>query len=132
MYSKTINYTDYNGVNCSEKLYFNFTKAELSEMELSEDGGLANRLQKIVDEKNRSEIMKFFKKLILDSYGVKSEDGKRFIKTEKLRNDFEYSLAFDAFYMLLLTNEKMQTEFVNGIVPKDLVQAVNQSKPKDI
>ena len=80
MLKKTITYTDYNGVERKEDFYFNLTKAELMEMEMSTKGGLAEMIQRVVDSKDVPEIIKIFKELVLKAYGEKSPDGKRFIK----------------------------------------------------
>ena len=114
MYAKTINYTDYNGIKKSEKLYFNFSKAELAEMELSYEGGYAAYLEKVVEEKDRSKMIKIFKDLILNSYGIKTEEG-RFLKSEKIKEDFVSSEAYSEFFMLIISNETVQNEFIKGI-----------------
>ena len=80
MITKTIKYTDYNGVEREEKFLFNLSKAELMEMEMGTTGGLAETIQKIVETKDAPSIIKIFKDLVLKSYGEKSADGKRFIK----------------------------------------------------
>ena len=83
MITKTIKYTDFNGVEREEKYLFNLTKAELMEMELGTTGGLAETIKNIVDAQDVPKIQELFKKLLLKSYGVKSEDGKRFMKIDK-------------------------------------------------
>lgn len=122
MIEHTIIYEDYNGVQCTEKANFHLNKQELTEMELSVDGGLSTYYQRIVDAQNVPELAKVFKELILKSYGVKSDDGKRFVKTapdgHPLANDFMQSAAFEALYMELITDEEKATKFFNGIVPK--------------
>ena len=84
MLKKTINYTDYNGMERKEDFYFNLNKAEVAEMELSTEGGLAEMIQKIVSSKDTPSIVKIFKDLILKAYGEKTPDGKRFVKSKEL------------------------------------------------
>ena len=117
MYKKTMTYEDYNGIERTEDFYFNLNKAEIAEMELTKDGGFANYIQKIVAAKKQSEIVRLFKRLLLMSFGEKSDDGRRFIKSRELSREFEESAAFPEFYMLLATDEKEATAFVNGITP---------------
>lgn len=124
MLKKTITYTDYNGVERTESFYFNFTKAEIAEMELSTEGGLGERIQKIIEAKDTPTLVKIFKKLILDAYGVKSDDGKRFIKSKELSDEFAQTEAYSNLFMELATNSDSASAFVNGIVPK-----VEASKP---
>ena len=79
MIKKTITYTDYNGVDRTEDFYFNLSKAECIEMEMGTAGGLAEMIERIVAAKDAPAIIRVFKELLLKSYGVKSDDGKRFI-----------------------------------------------------
>lgn len=117
MLKKVIKYTDYNGVEREEPFYFNLNKAEVAEMELEVKGGLSAVIQRIVDTDDRPQLIALFKNLILKAYGVKSDDGKRFIKTQELRDEFEQSEAYAELFMLLATDTEAATEFVNGIVP---------------
>lgn len=124
MITKTIKYTDFNGVEREEKFLFNLTKAELMEMELGTTGGLAETIQKIIDTQNIPEIQEYFKKIILKAYGEKSDDGKRFIKIDRdghpLSIDFSQSAAFSELYMELATDAKAAEEFIKGVVPSDI------------
>lgn len=121
MITKTITYEDYNGVSRTEKFSFHLTKAELMEMELGTTGGLAEMMQKIVDAKEVPAIIKVFKDLLLKAYGVKSEDGRRFIKNEALREEFAQTEAYSQLFMELSTDAEKAAAFVNGIMPADLV-----------
>ena len=86
-------------------------------------------LQKIVDAKDVKSIMNTFKMLILKAYGVKSDDGRRFIKSEEIAKEFEQTEAYSILYMELATDDNAAAEFVNGIMPKDVVAEVsNQMK----
>lgn len=120
MLKKTITYTDYNGTERTEDFYFNLTKAEVMEMELSTTGGLAERIQKIVATQDAPEIIKIFKKLVLDAYGEKSADGKRFIKSDELKEGFSQTEAYSILFMELATDADAAAKFVNGIVPNDI------------
>lgn len=122
MLKKTITYTDYNGVQRTEDFYFNLTKAEVMEMELSTAGGLAGMIQKIVAAQDTPAIIKIFKDLILKAYGEKSPDGKRFMKSEEISNEFAQTEAYSILFMELATDDKEASKFVNGIVPSDLAQ----------
>lgn len=124
MLKKTITYKDYNGVERTENHYFNLTKAEVMEMEMSTTGGLAEKIQKIVDAKDTPSIIKVFKELILKAYGVKSDDGKRFIKSEQISTEFAQTEAYSILFMELATNADEASKFVNGIVPADLNKQV--------
>lgn len=126
MLKKTIEYTDYNDVKRKEDFYFNLTKAEIMEMELSTTGGLAEMIQKIIDTQDTPQIIKIFKELVLKAYGEKSADGKRFIKNDEIRDGFAQTEAYSELFMELATDANAAAAFVNGIVPKDL--EVSQDK----
>lgn len=126
MLKKSITYTDYNGTERTETFYFNISKAELMEMELGTTGGYAEMLQRIVETQDAPSLIKIFKDLIFKAYGVKSSDGKRFIKSKELSEEFAQTEAYTVLFMELATNAEAGAEFVNGILPQDLVaQAAN-------
>lgn len=120
MIKKTISYVDFDDNERTEDHYFNFSKAELIEMEATHPGGLKQHLEAIVNSKDGRLIIKEFKQLIMNSYGVKSEDGKRFVKNQDVLDSFTQSGAFHELFMELATNAEAAAEFVNGIIPKDL------------
>ena len=120
MLKKTIKYEDFDGNEREETFYFNLTEAELAEMELSEKGGLTKKLQLIVDTEDTPAIVKFFKEMLLLSFGKKSEDGRRFEKSEELRKEFSESMAFSKLFMELATDDEKAAEFINAIVPKNI------------
>lgn len=117
MLKKTFTYTDYNGVERTEDHYFNLSKAELMEMELSTTGGLAEMINKIVAAQDAPAIVKVFKELVLKAYGQKSADGRRFIKSKELSDEFAQTEAYSQLFMELATDADAAAKFVNGIVP---------------
>lgn len=117
MLRKTITYTDYDGNERTEDFYFNLTKAEVTEMELSTQGGLSKMLEKIIAEKDSKRIMETFKELILKSYGEKSANGKHFVKNEELLDAFKQTEAYSELFMELASNAEAAIAFVNGIIP---------------
>jgi hypothetical protein len=123
---KTITYEDFNGTQRTEDFYFHLSRADLVEMQLSKQGGLDKWLQNIIDSEDGAMIMSEFKKLILDSYGQKSDDGKRFIKTQELRDEFLASEAYSVLFMELCTQQDKAAEFVNGLLPKGMDQELSK------
>ena len=126
MIKKTITYTDYNGVERTENFYFNLSEAEVMEMEMSTEGGMAESIQKVVDAKDAPAIIRVFKDLVLKAYGVKSDDGRRFMKTKpdgtRYADDFKETEAYSQIFMELATDADAAAKFVNGIVPAKLAQ----------
>lgn len=125
MLTKTFVYTDFNGVERKEEHYFNLNKAEIMEIELSTQGGLSETIKRIIAAQDAPALIKLFKDLIRKSYGVKSTDGKRFIKSAELWEEFEQTEAYSMLFMELSTNADAAAKFVNAIVPADLNQQAN-------
>ena len=131
MLKKTITYEDYDGNTRTEDLYFFLSKAELMEMELTTPGGLANKLESVTKSQNGAEITRIFKDIILKSYGEKSDDGRSFIKKRngvQLSEEFEQTEAYNQLFTELLLDPDKAAAFINGIMPKDLVDNVKFNK----
>lgn len=121
VYNET--YTDYDGNQRTEEFRFHFSKAELLEMELSTEGGFSARVNRIVNANSHPELVKVMKTFILDAFGVKSEDGRRFMKSDEIRRAFEESPVYSNMFMRMTTGKdaaKLAAEFVNGVTPDDM------------
>ena len=110
-----------------DTFYFNITKAELVEMELATEGGLSESLKKVVASEDAGKIIAEFKKIILSAYGVRSEDGRFFKKTQELRDEFESSEAYSTLFIEILTDTDSAIEFVKAIVPADMADEVDEA-----
>lgn len=126
MITKTIPYEDFNGKQRIEDFNFHLNKAELLELEASYEGGWSAHIQRVVNSNNNREIFNTMKDLLLRAYGVKSEDGRRFMKSEEIRRSFEESPAYEIILVELTLDKnaaKNAADFINGIVPKDMPKA---------
>lgn len=133
MFKKTITYTDYNDVERTETFFFNLTKAEVLEMELGTVGGLSAMIQGVIDAKDTPALIKIFKDLVLRSYGVKSVDGKRFIKSPELSEEFSQTEAYSDIFMELATNDMEAAKFVKGITPQGLEEYTkDKAQPNEL
>lgn len=126
MVKETITYVDYDGNERTEDFRFNISKAELAEWHLTTDGGMDVMIDRIVKAKDQKEIMAVFKKILMLSYGEKSPDGKRFIKSPELFTAFSQTEAYSKLFMELVTNEEKAISFVNSILPPDLAEELNK------
>jgi hypothetical protein len=125
MLKKDITFEDFDGNTQTETHYFNLSKSELIDLEVGgENGSLGEQLKAIVASDDTRLILESFKTIVLRAYGIRSDDKKKFVKSDELRKDFEQSLAYDALFTGLVTNSIDAAEFVNGIVPKDLIEQV--------
>ncbi len=124
MLKKTVTYTDFLGTERTETLYFNLSKTELSDMQMSVDGGMNNKLKEMIDAVNNREIYNTFVEIVLAAYGEVSPDGKYFLKEDdeghKLYKKFRQSLAYDALMDEICKDTNTIAEFINGIVPKNV------------
>lgn len=131
MHKEVITYTDFDGNERTETFYFNLTKAEITEMELSVSGGFSEQLKSIVEKKDVPHTIIVLKDLILKSYGVKSPDGKRFMKSKEISEEFEQTEAYSELFMKLLGNSEYAANFMNSIIPADLAKAAQEYAEKN-
>ena len=117
MLKKTVTYTDYDGNERTEEFFFNLNKAEVTEMELSTEGGMEKMLKKIIESRDGKRIIEVMKDIVLRAYGEKSPDGRRYIKTPEMREAFSQTEAYVNVFMELATDAKAASDFVRGILP---------------
>ena len=129
MVVEKIKYTDFNGLEREEEFMFNLTEAEITEMELTTDGGLSDSIKKIIAAQDTPQIIKVFKMLLLKSYGEKSADGRRFVKSEKLSEEFAQTNAYSQLFMKLATDDKAAVAFINGIMPDSMQEKAAGNNP---
>ena len=122
MFVKTVTYKDYNDNERTEKFYFNLTQAELVEMQTSVEGGLEERLNRIVEAQDITSIVTIIKDVVLRAYGEKSPDGRRFMKSQEIRDNFAQTEAYSMIFMELATDDKKCAEFMNAIVANAAAQ----------
>lgn len=142
MIAKTVTYTDYDGNEVSEKLYFNLNVMELRHIKfegIPERVSIKNYLEKLLKEiKELSEtdnadekeakldiVYSLVEQLIVKSYGVKTDDGRSFMKSKEIAENFRNSAAFESIYIDFLTNPSLIPDFVNGILPKNAMDKIN-------
>lgn len=130
MIKKTITYPDFNGGERTEDFYFHLTKAEITKMEMSVNGGMAERIQRIVSAQDQPAIIEVFEDLIKKSYGVKTPDGRGFVKRKEDLEAFMATEAYSQLFMELATDADAATKFVNGIVPADLSKQIAANPPQ--
>lgn len=132
MLKETITYNDYNGVSITEDFYFNLNQAEIVEMQMSTEGGFAERINRIIAAHNEPELIKIFKDLVLQAYGEKSDDNKTFVKVNDagvpVSRRFSQTEAYSQLFMKLATNTEAAIKFINGIIPADAAKELEKNK----
>ena len=135
MLAKKITYADYDGHKRTETFYFNLTKSEITELQLTYPGGYAEYIEKVVESGDAPELMKMFKDIIRRSYGEKTDDGKRLVKSDELSRAFMETLAYDELFMELCHDADYALKFVAGIMPDfgdDKERLLEETKAKII
>lgn len=125
MLKKTITYVDYNDTERTETHYFDLNEVEAAEMELSVKGGMSKKLEAIAKSEDKAAMFQFFKELIAKSYGIKSEDGRRFIKSKQISEEFTQTRAYSKLIMELAQDGDKLAAFFNGVIPKVDAPAAN-------
>lgn len=128
MLKKTVTYNDYNGLERTEDFLFNLSKAELMEMELGVTGGMSEMIKRITNANDIPSLIKIFKDLVLKSYGIKSDDGKRFIKSKEISEAFAQTEAYSNIFMELSTDSDKAAKFVNGLIPNESLDKLPENK----
>lgn len=139
MITRTIEYTDYDGNKRKEKYYFNLTQFEATEIAMEMPDGVIEEIEEgeeqrvtamhLTEKLGKKGVLDFIKNIVLKSYGVKSPDGKRFIKSEELSTEFSQTPAFSSFMMRLMTDDMEASKFINGVIPAELAAQI-QSENK--
>ncbi len=108
----------------TESFYFNLTPRELTTLEASFVGGIAAFFEKLQRTESHKEALDFFQDLVLDAYGARSEDGRRFIKNKDVRDEFIEIGAWDALWYDLVTNQETILAFFLGVLPQDMREEI--------
>ena len=124
MLKQTIVFKDLDGNQVEDDFYFHLNKAELGKLVLSKGEDMETWLQSIIDSNDGALIIDTFEMLVKLSYGVRSENGRTFIKNEQVWQDFYQSDAYSEFFMKLVTDAGFCAKFVNGLMPPDLQEQV--------
>lgn len=130
MIKKQITYTDYDGNERTESFWFALNQAELLEMNLEKNGGLSNMITRITETNDFAELSRILKDLIRRSYGVKSDDGKRFVKSPAMTEEFMQTEAYSEMFTELVTDAGATSEFIQGIIPQKLAAQVMAEQKK--
>lgn len=130
MYKKLVKYTDLNGIEREEEILFYLSKTDITKLNVKYDGGLQEKFQKIMNKLNVKELIEVVDDIIVSAYGEKSEDGTKFYKTEKIRNDFTSSVAYDEIFQELISDPDKLSDFITKILPQDVQEKVKEEQAK--
>lgn len=117
MYIKEVEYTDFSGIKRKERYYFHLSESEVLKLEYSTDKSLGQTIKDMLDSNDQPAIMRKFDELIALAYGVRSDDGKEFMKSEELTNKFMHSAAYNEIFIEMATDARQVAAFVNAVIP---------------
>lgn len=124
---QTVQYTDFDGNQAMETLYFNLTRTEVAENLHLRDKfqDLENRLDlesgsRTLNPNEIAEVLDLVKILMKLAYGIRSDDGKRFIKNDQIWEEFTQTAVYDAFLFSLFEDADKANEFMMGVFPREL------------
>lgn len=128
MFSRTFEYTGYDGQTHKDTWWFNLSEAELYKLELSNLGGMNGMMNKLLRESKPGEIVDLFEKLILSAVGERSVDGRKFLKNEEIRQDFYQSKAYSDLFVELVKSGDKLAEFLRGAIPAEVAEALAKAE----
>lgn len=126
MLKRIIKYKNFNDQEVSGVFYFNLSKSELVDLEHSTKEGFSEMLKRIGETEDKQQLIAIFKKFILSAYGIRSEDGERFIKNDQLREEFSQTAAYDALFIEMATDENAALAFISGVFPGDISEELKK------
>lgn len=129
MFKQNISYIDFNGVERKEDFYFHLSLPEVTRLEAEIGQSMEVHVKNLVANQDLKTLIDFLEKMILNSYGRKTSDGKSFLKSKELRQEFEYSQAYAELFEMLLTNPELAKQFGEGVADNGRATK-NQVQPK--
>lgn len=131
MLVKKIKYTDFLGNEREEEFYFNYSKADANRLLFSTKEGLQKFLQRIIREEDNQKLFAFMEEFILNAYGEISDDGRAFVKSEELSKRFSQTNAYaELMDEFIKGGDEAFSAFVNGVMPKDMINETNDAANK--
>lgn len=136
MITKTIAYTDFNGNPRKETVYFNLTQFEATEIAMEMPDGIVEEIKDgdntttalhLVEKLGNKGVVDFIKNIVLKSYGIKSQDGRRIIKSDDISKEFAETPMFSQLMMDLMTNEQAASDFITAVIPPELAKSLHDN-----
>ena len=127
MLKRNITYEDGDGNTVTEVFHFHLTIKELVKFLGGDESTTIEEAIKELEKKTIKEQVLEFDDFILSSYGVRSEDNKRFIKNDQLKSEFAESFAYDALFTEFMVSDTALNDFIMGLLPQDLKEAFTKA-----
>lgn len=128
MFKHTVAYVDFNGQQRKEDLYFHLSLPEVTRMEAEIGRPIQEHLEELVERQELKQLLDFLEKVLLNSYGQKTSDGRSFHKSPEARSAFEYSQAYAEIFEQVLTDKELARKFGEGVADNGKAKK-NQVQP---
>lgn len=131
-----LTFEDFNGNTQTRDLHFHLSKTDLIKLAAAMDSDsrkdLADRLTQrakedakngVTTDLSATEIVGIADMLdiiIMAAYGIKSEDGMRFDKSDEIREAFKASPMYSELFMSITQDQQSLNNFMNQVLPKDV------------
>lgn len=119
-----IKYTDFNDQEVEEDIYFNFTQDEMLEFIRKNRRSIGGRMAKAVKDDDWIEAYKVVRDLIIEAYGERSEDGRRFMKSADIRRNLTETPVLDTVIEEVMKDEKSANTFINSLIPPKMREII--------
>jgi hypothetical protein len=133
MLKKTIRYTNFNEEEKELVAYFHLGKADLTR--IAADASFLEEMEAAFKSKDTKVMLAKIEHMVRLSYGIRSEDSERFIRTPEIQESFIQSAAYEEFVVSLLTEEGAMINFFKSVFPakaiKEIQAMVDQGKVPD-
>lgn len=127
MFTKILTYEDYDGKMRTEEFQFHLNRTELTDWLMVENGVTLDKVLETMVKKNDVKAMiDETKELMMRSYGRKSQDGRRFEKTDEILKDFMETEAFSIIHLELASDAEKLAEFISKVLPSDLGKQMDE------
>lgn len=129
MIKKTITYDGFDGEQRTKDFYFHMNQVEFAKLNGEVPGGLENRIQEIIADKDEDAMLRIIDLLVSRSYG-KFDDDDEFTKFDRhgrpLYEKFINTDAYDKLIIDLLKGENAIVSFLTGIMPSNIQEKINE------
>ena len=128
MFKQIITYEDYNGNTREETAFFNLNDVEFARLEANYPGGFSKAVEKVVNSQDPADGFNLFETIVKASYGMKSEDGKRIIKSAEATEAFMQSEAYNELFCGFVQSTETAEKFLNGVIGAKHLQQIAEKK----
>jgi hypothetical protein len=126
MLKQTVTYQDFDNKTITEDLHFHLSKTRLAEnfADIKEAllpvATMLSGSERELTDREKQQVLNLVKYIMELAYGIRV-DSKKFRQGPEVWADFYQSAAYDAYLWSLFTNAGKAEEFINGVLPKDIL-----------